>query len=377
MSRLLIGNFDFEWSLGHPHVPAPTPLQRLSSELAHTWPAIAEPDDVLWLPDGIDADLWSSLQHELPWPLPQTCRRLSDAPRDAVVCPWGWTERVVNECQRAGLPLPPHPAIDVVRRINSRGFSHQLEEELGCGLPEATLQYGLSEVQATLRQYAASHPPGARWIIKADLSNSSRERLIGSSAELSPRDRTWLETRLRQGPLAFEPWVEIQAEAGLQWELPLECEPVLVGVVPLLTDAAGHYRGSVFATSEPVETIWSDAIAVTRIAAARIQAEGYFGPLGIDACRYRTGGGELRMRPLQDINARWTMGRLSLGWRRLLAPGETGVWRHGPPEAVLRSATVLLPAMPDRLIVTSPSALSERPTRLRHQLEIHRAPIPD
>ena len=35
-----------------------------------------------------------------------------------------------------------------------------------------------------------------------------------------------------------------------------------------------------------------------------------------------------RLRPLQDINARWTMGRLSLGFRSRLAPGDVGAWVH-------------------------------------------------
>ncbi|OYW15327.1 MAG: hypothetical protein B7Z55_15100, partial [Planctomycetales bacterium 12-60-4] len=47
-----------------------------------------------------------------------------------------------------------------------------------------------------------------------------------------------------------------------------------------------------------------------------LQAAGYFGPVGIDAMWYRDANGKLACRPLQDINARWTMGRLALGWRR-------------------------------------------------------------
>ena len=43
---------------------------------------------------------------------------------------------------------------------------------------------------------------------------------------------------------------------------------------------------------------------------------------------YRDSSGSERLRPLQDINARFTMGRLSLGLRRLLRPDEAGVWLH-------------------------------------------------
>jgi hypothetical protein len=38
-----------------------------------------------------------------------------------------------------------------------------------------------------------------------------------------------------------------------------------------------------------------------------------------------------------DINARWTMGRLSLGWRKHLRPGESGLWWHVKPGEDLMS----------------------------------------
>ena len=62
--------------------------------------------------------------------------------------------------------------------------------------------------------------------------------------------------------------------------------------------------------------------------AQRVQQLGYFGPLGIDAMQYRDEAGAIRLRPLQDVNARYTMGRLALGFGRVLRPGWCGTWGH-------------------------------------------------
>jgi hypothetical protein len=43
---------------------------------------------------------------------------------------------------------------------------------------------------------------------------------------------------------------------------------------------------------------------------------------------YRDEAGETRLRPLGDLNARYTMGRLALGFERLLAPGWCASWLH-------------------------------------------------
>ena len=100
------------------------------------------------------------------------------------------------------------------------------------------------------------------------------------------------------------------------------------GVTPLLTDERGEYRGNRFAVPDDIKSIWSSSIDTAQQIAQKLQAMGYFGPLGIDAVRYRDRDGKLRLRPLQDINARYTMGRLALGFRRLLKRGETGIWLH-------------------------------------------------
>ncbi len=122
--------------------------------------------------------------------------------------------------------------------------------------------------------------------------------------------------------VCVEPWLERIQEAGVQWELfGGERPPELQGVTPLISDERGQYRGSVFRPIEEELAIWEESVAVSRRAADCIADAGYFGPLGIDAMLYRDGEGGVRHRPLQDINARWTMGRISLGWRERPAPG--------------------------------------------------------
>jgi hypothetical protein len=126
--------------------------------------------------------------------------------------------------------------------------------------------------------------------------------------------------------MVFEPWLEAVAEAGIQLEIPRHGEPVLLGVVPQIVDRQGVYRGSRFGAPED-RTGWEPAVAVANEVARRVQAEGYFGPLAIDAMLHRDGE-SLRVRPLQDLNARWSMGRLALGLSRFAFQGHCAAWLH-------------------------------------------------
>jgi len=53
----------------------------------------------------------------------------------------------------------------------------------------------------------------------------------------------------------------------------------------------------------------------------------YLGPVGIDAFVYRTPQGECRLKPIVEINPRYTMGRLTVELMRRTAPGSCGVFR--------------------------------------------------
>ena len=115
---------------------------------------------------------------------------------------------------------------------------------------------------------------------------------------------------------------------------------------------------------------WLPAVATGHRVARALQEIGYFGPLGIDAARYRTADGLERLRPIQDINARYTMGRIALGFQRLLKPGEHGSWIHviwpdTDPGASARWWDAARTALPEgvRAIRTTPFTVAEQPTR--------------
>jgi hypothetical protein len=63
-------------------------------------------------------------------------------------------------------------------------------------------------------------------------------------------------------------------------------------------------------------------------------------------------GDEIKLRPVQDINARWTMGRIAWEWKRLLLSEQRATWFQGQKaEALLRN-----PAVSNHLIITSPKS---------------------
>jgi hypothetical protein len=394
--RLFIGNFDFERSLAlRGRATLPESLERLNRELAPAWLAIAEPHDLLFTPGRWDDDSLRRLHTDLAGRVPRIIHDLRDAPPDIEIIPWGWSQAVVDQIEQAGLPRPPHPPLDVVRYVNSRAFSADRERIGNCELPGAALVRSPEDLDRALHRLHAIAANDARlsdpwedlnwplsetereqllrdaesvcWVLKANWSNSARERILGQGREITPAVSRWLRPRLaRDQVVAFEPWVEIVAEVGIQWDVPREGRPQLLDVVPLLADPSGRYRGSDFTPDPTLEHDWQEALYATFDAAEAAQRMGYFGPLGIDACLYRAPGGRTKLRPLQDINARWTMGRLSLGWRRMLQWNERGVWRFrttGQDDPGDHSTAA-------RIITTSPTMIDQRPCSLTTRIEI-------
>ncbi|HEY4262117.1 MAG TPA: hypothetical protein VGM98_18245 [Schlesneria sp.] len=337
MPRLFIGNFDFEHRLAAPGRQLPAKLQRLNAELATSWLAIADDGDYLWTPEPIEARFFEeAVANGLPKVIPVVS--LNDVPARVECVPWGWTDDIRQLCDRCGWVCnDPHD--HAVRAANSRRLSSELEQEWRVGLPFSGEATSFDQIE----RYIALQEKGARWVIKAEFGMSGRERLLGSGNPVGA-DRSWIDKRLNaNGIVFFEPWVKNVTEVGIQIDVPRQGEPTLLELVPMIADDRGQYCGSRLPSlvTEQTHVVlrpsdWGLAIDIALQAARRIQDLGYFGPLGIDAMQFEDENQQFHIRPLQDINARWTMGRLTLGFRKLLKSRESADWLRGPSNVELR-----------------------------------------
>lgn len=320
MPRLFVGNFSFEEELARDRQELPAAARRINAELATCWLAVAEAGDWIWCPAAVEPDYWSRMQ-SAGLPNVNFASLPGELPAGLELVPWGWTP-AVRELGAEVQAVFEAPDQEAVLATNSRRFSHRWERDHGLGLEGAECIGSLPQLQAALGRYADD----GGWVLKSEFSGAGRERTVGRGSVCGEALRSWTRRRLSTGQALFlEPWVECVAEAGIQWTIPRQGPTVLEGVVPLLTGPSGQYRGSRFRSDDDVAGAWAEAVAAGRDVAIKLQEMGYFGPLGIDAARYRDAAGDVRLRPVQDVNARWTMGRLARGWRRL---GAGQVWRH-------------------------------------------------
>ena len=325
MPRLFIANFDFEHRLACGQGTLPKVIARINSELAPVWAAIADDGDAVWTPTPIDPGIF---QRIVSAGLP----RLS-AVIDPQAVPgwydlvfWGENEWAARAADRWKLRWDGCDAA-IVRRVNSRRFAFAVEQRLGLALPGSAIVENPRQLATAIA--CLTDPSG--WVLKGEFGNAGREVRFGSGS-LSETDAAWAGNRFRRKlALLVEPRLTPVDEVGLQFQIDRAGFTNFVGLSPLLTRPNGGYLGSRFDDDSALNMVWQEAIDVAYQVAEAVAATGYFGQLGIDAMRHRTADGAVQLRPVQDINARFTMGRLALGLRRFppYAVTHNGVFNPG------------------------------------------------
>lgn len=322
MTRLFVGNFAFEESLTGDAPSAAT--QRIEAEQASVWAACCQPGDqilfALQPDDGYAARMKSLKLPGFTWcnaaQLPETkCDRL---------IPWGWTagwqEFAQQHCCESNLP-----GLNGVRRWNSREFQWEVCTEYGCLLDGEGCFH---DAVAVVEHLEKSN--GQRFVIKANFGFAGRgQRRVATT--LTEADHRWLTNTLhRTGAVTVEPWLKNVCELGGQWEISQQGEVQLIGLTHLLSTSQGAYAGTCTRLPQLAQEFASAVVSAQRNVIELLRDEGYAGPVGIDAMLHEYAG-EIRLRPVQDVNVRWTMGRLALAWRdhfRRIGVSEEGTWRH-------------------------------------------------
>jgi hypothetical protein len=314
-------NADFEVELAHRAEHGPRPYRRTHSFAALNRRLSAQ---MLWLTTPGDAMLVDE-----PWDdsLIQTARARGvellksgrgEPQTDKLFTPWGWTPTAAAEGERAGAVVRP-VAFDVVARVNSKLWSHALEVEMGWALAGAAVAHTVEE----LSEAAARTCPGAqdKWVVKSPYGFAARDRVLGRGPRVDGAQGAWAARRFARGEaLVFQPWLEVVREYGVVCEVGSDGSHRVRGVSDLRTNGAGTGTGYVLGRP-PSPARMKELEGVAALVCARLHAEGYRGPAGVDALEHAGG-----LHPLLEVNARYTMGFVALAAERALKPSAPTFW---------------------------------------------------
>lgn len=232
--------------------------------------------------------------------------------------PWGWTPSAIRLGERLRARVDADP-LDVVRRVNSKIWSHRLEQELGVALKGAATVESFDELQRVVR--GACPQAEDKWVIKAPFGFAARERVLGRGARVEGAQEVWARRRFAEGEmLIFQPWLQVVREYGVVMMIPPACEIEILGISDLQTNGAGTGKGYLLGREVDAGRR-AELERVARIVGERLRQEGYTGAAGMDALEHLSG-----LHPLLEVNARYTMGFVALAVERALMPRTPVFW---------------------------------------------------
>ncbi|HEY0549972.1 MAG TPA: DUF455 family protein [Verrucomicrobiae bacterium] len=252
----------------------------------------------------------------------------------------GWSAALLRKFLRAqGGAGCPQPA---VRRGEDTAPYLEVRERLctehEVGVPVHTLADALDAI-AVIR--ARGHH---KVVVKEALGLAGHNAIRLWEPDISKAQRRWMENATDSGrQLVVEPWLERVQDFSVQLEM-TEQGLQLRGYTGLINDRRGQFQANYAAPNydrripaEVTKCFRKPADIVARLhnlyeqifllLEVELRRARFFGPVGIDAFVYHTAQGECRLKPIVEINPRFTMGRLTVELMKHTAPGSHGMFR--------------------------------------------------
>ncbi|HLP75602.1 MAG TPA: hypothetical protein VK327_01680 [Candidatus Paceibacterota bacterium] len=272
--------------------------------------------------------------------------------------PWAWSpdaiellaplfRNVTGEKRSAEQWFNPN-----IARLYSKAWSAGLLRRfLRDGPPEAWLctenEIGTAatSVEEALAAIAAIRRRGHHRIAVKEavgVAGSNAMRLF--EPDLLETHRRWMANALTNGrELVIEPWLEREMDFSVQLEMTAG-GLTLCGYTGLLNDLKGQFQANwaeplhrkhlpaALAALFPETPDISDRLLqlydnLFESLETEFRRAKYLGPIGIDAFAFRAPDGKCRIKPIVEINPRYTMGRLTVELMKHTCPGSAGIFR--------------------------------------------------
>jgi len=183
-----------------------------------------------------------------------------------------------------------------------------------------------------------------RVVLKESIGVAGSNALRLFEAELTDNQKRWIANVVDSGrDIVVEPWLDRELDFSVQLEM-TSAGLKLCGYTGLINDAKGQFVGNwaepkferklpaavpallgvLPAANNPAQQLFDSLFTALE---AELRAVNFLGPLGIDAFVYRDAADLRRLKPLVEINPRYTMGRVTVDLMKRAAQGSHGLFR--------------------------------------------------
>lgn len=337
----------------------------LQRDLAFLPAYLSRKDDILIVPQSPSREFLKRIQ-DLGFPLPELVSQPanSSAVRAPLinrklggVRPWAWTPDTIDFFSDifSNVTRPPEMSKlwnSEIRSLHSKLWAAEQAEALlnrrdedwiapgdTLGKPIANFEE-LERFRKELRQKGYSNI-----VCKAPYGTAGNgNRCLLENESISETMSKWLEQLwARQNVILVEPWLQRVFDFSVHLDVS-ENSVRLQAFTRLFNNARGQFKGVL---SNGFGSIESESIARLLLSDDRgkprvyrwyeetflpwlqsaLVHSGYTGPLSIDAFVYRDSQNSLHLKPISEINPRYTMGRIGLEIGAHIAGGSTGLFQ--------------------------------------------------
>ncbi|HSW72775.1 MAG TPA: hypothetical protein VLG44_05155 [Chlamydiales bacterium] len=212
---------------------------------------------------------------------------------------WGYSKGVADYAKEKGL-LYLCPEMETVKKVHSKAYPlENAPKKAG-----SCLLKNEKEVEDWLKK-----EPFPK-VLKKVLGASGRGHLVLMDEKDLPKISSFL--RNAHFPLRGERWLNKVLEFSTQWEVGEK--NTLLGTTIFKSSPKGSYQSTIVGRQEEIPYI-AEHLEIASEFLKKVYAQGYFGPMGLDAFIYEENG-KTYLYPILESNARRTMSWAALQIQR-------------------------------------------------------------
>ncbi|MFK7823260.1 MAG: DUF455 family protein [Oligoflexales bacterium] len=368
-----IFNPNFEEQLLFPDKTFPR-TKSLTTDLTNVLLCIANEHDIVIAPKPPSKEFLSSLR-KLGFKIPRFIgnqeEKMLNGPFSRIK-PWGWTYQIFKAWSKRYQSLTDEHLQDKewlksacyqlvpLKKIASKAWAVKVQHDFLNSLDQkekkqfkthAICPYICNTLEDFLRHRAYLSSDFNDLLVKAPYGSSGRnQRKMNSTQTLLENELNWLKNTLKsQGKVIVEPFLNKVLDLSVQLMIRSDSSPSLLGITRFLTHKNRSYFGhilgqklfdckkeltrAVYQKHSSGLSHWDMVKKCAQFVKSQLQALGYTGPAGMDAFIFKNGT-DFYLRPLVEINCRYTMGHCAIALEKHLPKNWIGLFSIKPKEAL-------------------------------------------